>query len=88
MNRPPFLRGLTAVQLRVFEAIATGHDEGHPGKTLKSLIAKGLIVSPGMRIVGQDRFGLVEVPVYDVPVSLHIEWCMWCSELTGDESCP
>ncbi len=25
-------------------------------------------------------FGPIRVPVYEVPIAVHYQWCQWCSE--------
>lgn len=74
-------RGLTRAQQDAFEAIATGVESPwmHP-KTREALLAKGLIVEAGKKLLMRDRFGAVHIPVYEVPTHEHIAWCQWCSE--------
>lgn len=73
-------KGCTKAQIRAFEHIAINKDWGWGEKTTKALLAKGLIVQNGEREICRDRFGVVKIPNYEVPIALHIQWCNWCSE--------
>lgn len=72
MNRN--FRGLTNRQAEVFEAIAINRDSRHSSRTLGKLLQSGLIEQY------PQRDGIVMIHRYRVPVSVHIEWCQWCSE--------
>lgn len=77
--------GCTRRQIEVFEQIAIGNDDGHSPRTIKALLDKGLIVELAPKVVGQDVFGLITVPQYQVPIHLHAQWCDWCAEQPGEE---
>ena len=78
------VKGLTKIQRDTFEAIACGQDMPNRPKTLSALIKKGVIVEVGKKVVCKDRFGIVETPVYEVPLVLHLAWCQWCSDNIPD----
>lgn len=67
----------------MFEQIAIGQDACHYPATLATLERKGLIVSE----TETDRQGWPPVTIkrYHVPLTLHIQWCAWCSENVGDD---
>lgn len=77
MTRHPAPKG---PQRRMFEAVATG--EGCPAgaaSTRRALVAKGLIAQVGTRLIGRPPFQ-VELPVFEVPLLIHMQWCEWCAE--------
>lgn len=84
MKKPFPIPGLTKSQRAVFEQIAVGNSRGHSSKTIKKLLEKEAIIQTGREVLGRDRFGEISVPVYAVPLPLHIEWCEWCSEVYED----
>lgn len=67
-------------QRRMFEQVATGVD-CPPGAaaTRRALVDKGLIQKVGSRFVGRHPFQ-VELPCFEVPLHIHMQWCEWCSE--------
>ena len=85
INISEIIRELKPTDREVFEQIAIGNDRSHsPGEYLR-LLKLGLIVITGMRSIGHDRLGVIEVPIYEVPVNVHIVWCEMCSVLTTAE---
>ena len=76
----------TSNQRRTFEQIAIGNSAGHHPKTIKALLAKGLIERGDDYMFGGDRFGPIAIPTYYVPLPIHAEWCEWCSEQFDDQS--
>jgi len=74
------VKGLTKAQRETFEAIACGQDFPYRPKTISLLLKKKAIVQTGEKIICQDAFGIVKVPVFEVPMPLHLAWCQWCAE--------
>ncbi len=64
----------------VFEQIAINDDIGHPPRAIRALMERGLIIVAGRREIGRDRFGKITIPIYVVPLSVHMQWCDWCAE--------
>jgi hypothetical protein len=75
-----FVPGLTRAQRDVFEQIAIGQTPYARPETIKVLLDKELIVRIADRVVGRDRFGIISVPDYEVPIPVHMAWCYWCSQ--------
>ena len=69
---------------RAFEAIAIGLPPSVGHKTIQWLLDSGLVCIAGQQVLGHDRFGVISVPVYDVPLHLHHQWCAWCSANVRD----
>jgi hypothetical protein len=72
--------GLTKAQRAAFKRIVIGMHAFAGADTLRVLLDKGLIEPAGEEIVWRDAFGLVRVPVYGVPIAVHMQWCQWCDE--------
>lgn len=66
----------TKAQRAVLDAIGCG-DSCPPmsRQTRESMLSKGLITKVGDKTLGKDRFGMITVPIYEMPVGVHIEWC-------------
>lgn len=73
-------KGRSKVQITAFEAIATGQEPPPRQRTINALLNSGLIELAGMRKIGEDRFGAIELPEYQVPIPIHIQWCRWAAE--------
>ncbi len=73
-------KGLSEIQISAFESIAVNQYPCVPFPTINSLLKRGLIVQAGEKIVGRDRFGLVSIPQFEVPIHHHAQWCAWCDE--------
>lgn len=71
-------RNLTKSQFRVLGDISIGWDGGHHPKTLAKLEAMGLIVG---------RAEPVHIRRYELPLSVHREWCQWCADNSPDDVC-
>ena len=72
-------RNLSAAQQSAFEQIASGWCAGgefHP-RTMKALEAAGLVV--GEDVIDRDAWPPITVRQCRVPLSVHIEWCGWCT---------
>ena len=77
-----FRPGFTRSQQEAFEQIGAGNSTAarcHP-KSVKFLLDHGMIEYVGMKTLGRDCLGLIQVPEYEVPLPIHMEWCKWCSE--------
>jgi len=72
MTRHPCYGRSKAARI-AFEQIAVGNDRGHPLRTLDALMDAGLITRT-WQIVGKDVFGPIRVPVYHVPIAIHMQW--------------
>lgn len=44
-------------------------------KVRDALLRSGLIVELPRKTVGRDRFGAITLPQYDMPTSVHMQWC-------------
>jgi hypothetical protein len=69
--------------VEVFEAIAINQPPPYRPRAINVLLNAGLIVKIGDRVL-RDRFGEIKVPVYEVPLPVHYQWCQWCSENVED----
>lgn len=67
-------RNLSPKQSEVFEQVAIGNDAGHNPRTLDALWKKNLIERT------EQIQGLFVIYHYYVPLSVHAEWCEWCSQ--------
>lgn len=72
--------GLKPNQLEVFEQIFIGKDHGHHPATLALLLRRELIIRLPDRPVGRDVFGVISIPVYDIPLPVHMDYCQWCAD--------
>lgn len=77
--------GMTKAQRELFERLAIGMDGPMHPKTIAALKDKGLVERGPDRVLGRDRFGVIAVPDYYVPLHIHAQWCEWCSENVKDE---
>ena len=75
MTIPPH-PGKTPAQRKALDAIGCG-DSCPPmaRKTREALLAGGLIVQCGAQTVGRDRFGKITLPIFDMPIAVHMAWC-------------
>jgi hypothetical protein len=71
--------GMTKAQIAAFERIAVGQLPMATHKTLMVLRAKGLI-DYTEKVVGLDALGKITIPEWFVPLSVHRQWCEWCSK--------
>lgn len=70
-------KSLTKTQSKVFVQIATGNDAGHNRKVLDRLENMGLLTCELQQLSG---FPPVAIRRYEVPITVHMEWCQWCSD--------
>ena len=68
--------GKTPAQRRALDAIGCG-DNCPPmaRKTRESLLSAGLIVEIGQKALGRDRFGVIAIPQFEMPIPVHMQWC-------------
>ncbi|PZR77345.1 MAG: hypothetical protein DI537_43320 [Stutzerimonas stutzeri] len=68
--------GTTVAERRVLDAIGGG-DSCPPmtARTRDAMLRKGLIHKVGERELGRDRFGVVALPIYEMPIPIHMQWC-------------
>lgn len=77
---------MSPTSIMIFEALAVGAPPPrYSPKSIAALIKRGLIEQTGERTLGHDAFGLVKVPVYEVPIHAHMQWCAWCAENVSDK---
>jgi hypothetical protein len=72
--------GRSAAQIETFEAIATSQKPPFRPSAIKALLRAGLIEQIGEKVLGRDALGPIKVPVYEVPLPVHYQWCQWCAE--------
>lgn len=82
-----YYMGLTNAQYNALCQIAFGFSSPYntSPKTLQILIDKGLIVKLGQKpIYGKGNTAIDRIPVmidvYEMPISEHYKFCVWCSE--------
>ena len=78
-------KGLSKTAIEIFELIGTGQTPPYNRVAINVLERRGLIIKTGERVLTRDRFGEVKVPVYEVPIPIHMQWCQWCAENVKDE---
>jgi hypothetical protein len=68
--------GTTEAQRRVLDAIGCG-DSCPPmtRRTRETLLRKGLIERVGERTLGRDALGAITLPIYEMPIPVHMQWC-------------
>lgn len=77
--------GRTKAQIEAFEAIAVNEQPKCSQKTLDALEKAELIKRIGNQEVGRDSLGPITVPIYEVPLHAHMQWCQWAAEQSDDE---
>lgn len=81
LPRKPLFRNLNPAASDVFGQISIGNDLFHPEKLIKILLKKGLIEKSLQPIMSEDNNSvLLFIPRYEIPIPVHIEWCVWCSK--------
>lgn len=76
--------GLTKAQEDALGLISIGQPPHASPRTLQALKDAGLIVER-QKVIGADRFGMITVPAYEMPIPVHMEWCSWCEENYPEE---
>jgi hypothetical protein len=74
------IEGLPNADREILDQIGAGEESGHAWDACKRLERLGLIAMLGMKTINQDRFGPVQIPAWEMPISAHIEWCQICKE--------
>jgi hypothetical protein len=84
---PAKAAGCSKRQIEAFEQIGAGvtRPSGYSDKVFLALLEKGLIEVCGVKVLCKDRFGTVQVPEFQQPLPVHIQWCKWCSENVTEE---
>ena len=74
-------------QIEAFEQIGAGvsSPSGYAASVFESLLAKGLIEICGVKTLGRDYFGKIQIPEFQQPLPVHMQWCQWCSENLTEE---
>lgn len=72
-------KGMTKAQREAFERIAINQPPMASHKALLALRQKGLIDYED-REIGRDALGAIKVPLWFVPLPIHMQWCEWASE--------
>lgn len=70
-----------------FERIGAGQSPRSTLDVIEWLLKNGLIVFLHDKITGRDCLGPIKIPVYEVPIGVHMQWCKWCSENVPDLGC-
>lgn len=76
--------GRSQAVIEVFEAIAVNQPPPYRPAAIRTLLRAGLIVQIGEHFL-RDRLGVIKIPVYEVPLHIHYQWCQWCSENVPDD---
>ena len=78
--------GRTKAQRAVLDAIGCGDCSPYMApRTRDALLAAGLIIECGEKVVGRDRFGLITIPEYGMPIPVHMQWCYAVSDDDADD---
>ena len=81
MTNPINFNRLTKKQQAVLGQIACDNDAGHHPQTVESLLKRGLITSYKQNLGGWPPIAIIR---YEMPISVHIQWCAWCAEQVGE----
>ena len=75
--------GRTPAQRRALDLIGSGnHSPIMAPQTQDALLADGLIVSCGRRVIGSG-WSAVRVEEFTMPLSVHMQWCAYWAEQPG-----
>ena len=66
--------GRTSAERCALDRVGCGEPPACSPKTLRRLIADGLLVDQGSE-VRRDGLGLYTVPSYGMPIPVHFQWC-------------
>ena len=72
-------KGMTKNQIAAFEALAINQTPQDGWRSIDALIARGVVE----RVEGEkrrDAMGVYEIPRFNVPLPIHMQWCEWASE--------
>jgi len=73
-------KGMTKPQIATFERIAIGQPPYASERTLKILLARGVIEKEIRNTSSGIGNLMIRYAVYHVPLPVHMQWCKWCSE--------
>jgi hypothetical protein len=76
--------GLTKRAREVFEQIAIESDGGHNPQIVASLLRAGVIEQHDDVVPSGFRGVPMTIHRYTVPLSVHLNWCLWCGENVTD----
>ncbi len=74
------IKKLSVKEREVLDQIAVDNNINHPLNICQKLERLELIYQAGMAEIGKDSFGTIIVPVWVMPMAIHIDWCKLCSE--------
>ena len=77
-------KGMTKVQIATFEQLAVGCKPPAKKATWDALEARG-VIERGPDMVRRDAIGQFNIPQWQVPIHIHMQWCGWCSENVADK---
>lgn len=81
--------GKTQPQRRALDQIGAGNScPPMTARTRDALLRKGLIERRGVRTIGQDALGKIELPVYEMPIPVHMQWCAYWAEGAEEQANP
>ena len=66
--------GRTSAERRALDRVGCGEPPACSQKTLRNLLAAGLIVDVGTQ-TRRDALGEYRVPAYAMPIPVHFQWC-------------
>lgn len=72
-------KGMSRKQREAFEQIAINQHPQDGWRSIDALLKAGVIE----KVEGEkrrDAMGVYEIPRFNVPLSVHMQWCEWCSE--------
>ena len=72
-------KGMTRAQIAAFEQIAINQQPLCKWVTIDALLNAG-VIERGEDEIRRDAMGVYNIPNFFVPLSIHHQWCQWCSE--------
>lgn len=66
--------GRNSAERRALDRIGCGEPPACAQKTLKNLLAAGLIVEAGSQF-RRDTLGKYKIPNFEMPIPVHMAWC-------------
>lgn len=72
-------KNLTKAQRLAFERIAVGQNPECKWATIDALMKAG-VIEKGPSETRRDAMGIYEIPSFEVPIPIHMQWCQWCAE--------
>ena len=83
-THPVLDAGGKEVHVNAFERIGAGQSPRCARSVTQWLLKNGLIVFLHEKTVSNDP---IKIPVYEVPLAIHMQWCKWCSENVPELGC-